>query len=448
MPGGKKRKKRNSSQQSIDKTEKDLKKPKTTMDTEETATTTTFPSKDATLDDWGKFLYKEIQQLTKTQTNTNDRIDKILTEQKSNAEIIGKVGASIGKLIQENRFLKDQNKELNDRVTKLEYHTRRNNLLFDGFAETMNETDRDCYNKVRTAIANLYDDDENTDEGEGCTAYEKASRVVINRIHRLGKFIQGRTRSIIVNFQWYGDRQHIIEQRKRLPTGIYVNEDFPYEIVQRRNVLRPVLKQALKIPKYRGKVSLKYDKLIIYGKEYTMSNLDELPRDIKPSSACEKENDTHLGFFGIHSKYSNFHPCTFKVENKTYNCVEQFIQADKASSCDDDRANFRIMNTNDPREMKQIGSRLNNFIEQKWENERSQLAIYTAVYAKFSQNENLKTLLLNSGEKILFEACRDETWGCGVSFNHPGVLDTAQWRNQGGLMKDTLARVREELKPK
>ena len=164
----------------------------------------------------------------------------------------------------------------------------------------------------------------------------KIDKIVIDRIHHYGKFTLGRTRSIIANFQRYGDRQFLLQNHKLLPPGIYVNEDFPPEIDRRRNILRPILRMGLKLEKYRGKITLSYDKLIVDGKLYTMANRKELPDDLDQAKSCKKEDTSAIGSFGQHSPYSNFYISGFKVNGETYYSAEQFIQANKASIFEDD----------------------------------------------------------------------------------------------------------------
>ena len=87
---------------------------------------------------------------------------------------------------------------------------RHNNLVFDGFPEQCNETDMDCYNLVCDALSHLFSDD-NTPGGQ--SKIDKANNITINRAHRNGRFIPGRNRSIIINLQWYGDKEYIISNR-------------------------------------------------------------------------------------------------------------------------------------------------------------------------------------------------------------------------------------------
>ena len=299
-------------------------------------------------------------------------------------------------------------------------------------------------------MANCYEDEVDPDNPENIleSAYEKAGKIVINRIHRYGIANNRgqRNRPIIVNFQCYLDRDFIMSNKKSMPEGIYVNEDFPYEIKQRRMALLPILKEALKIPKYRGKIKLRYDKLIVYGKEYTMGTIDQLPADIHPSASCETENTEVLAFFGMHSEYSNFHKASFKVNGESYNCAEQYIQSEKAKHCDDDMSRHRIMNMKDPREMKRQGSKLKNFIPQKWEQTKAKEVAYQAVKNKFMQNPHLMDKLKRSGNITIVEASKEIPWGCGLGLRNPGALISSSWTNGPGLMSEVLMRVRSEIK--
>ena len=399
-----------------------------------------MPGENASVSDWGKFIHSEI---TRMNSELKESIEKNSTDIKDSSKVVSKITGSVGKLIQENQYLKDQNVQLNEKILKLEYHTRRNNLVFDGIAESENEN---CLTKLRDVLKNLFEDDI---EGE-MTSHDKACEMIVNRIHRQGKQqIRGRPRQIIVNFQYFGDVDYILSHRKDLPDGVYVNVNYPPEIEQRRSILRPILKQALAIPKYRGKVSLRYDKLVIYGKEYSLGNLKDLPADLKPEATCEVSNTDNIGYLGIHTPLSNFYQSSFKCNGVSYSCVEQAIQADKASSCDDDRMKCKIMNAKDPRDMKHFGSKLMNYNSQRWERERARKVAYNASMSKYSQNPRLRDYLLSTGNKLIFEASPDTVWGCGLHLKNANVLEKDQWPNpEGGLMSSVLMQIREELKSK
>lgn len=73
----------------------------------------------------------------------------------------------------------------------------------------------------------------------------------IDRCHRLGPRQKFGTRSIIARMNWYGDLVEILRVRSQLPSGVYVSEDLPEEWNERHRLLRPILKLARQLPKYR-----------------------------------------------------------------------------------------------------------------------------------------------------------------------------------------------------
>ena len=117
---------------------------------------------------------------------------------------------------------------------------------------------------------------------------------------------------------------------------------------------------------YQGKCKLDRDVLVLKGRCYTIDNIHLLPEALNPRNASEKSDDTGLAFFGIHSPFSNFHKCEFTLDQQRYNCTEQYIQAEKACLFDDDLTAERIMNSDSPYEIKQLGNNVRNYMEQNW----------------------------------------------------------------------------------
>ena len=412
--------------------------------------TKNLPKEGSSMDVWGEYLVRCLQETNEKVNNLvienrelSDRLETAGNEKEKTTEAVIIIKNSVEKLILENRCLQSENKTLHERLLKLEYHQRRNNIQMDGIMEESNESTKDCYNKVMAELTKLFQDDVN-EEGEIVkSAKVKAEEIVINRIHRNGRPIPGQSRPILFNLQWYGDKEYIMREKKKLRDGIYVNEDFPPEIQERRRILRPILKKGIR-GNYKGKISLSYDKLIVNGKAYTASNLHELPVDLNPQETCQRSNDDTVAFFGLHSPLSNFHRSPMKIDNVNYFCVEQYFQAAKAEKFNDDDTHYKIMRSNNPFEVKQLSYKVKDFIQQQWD-DCSMAIMKKGVLNKFCQNEGLIPHLVATGKKAIIEASRDRTWGCGISLTDPTLLNSQAWSNEGGRMKEVYQYVKSEL---
>ena len=193
-------------------------------------------------------------------------------------EITG-VTKRVTKIELENTKLLDENVALKERLLEIEFNQKKNNLVFEGIKEEEGENDRQCYNKIMESIANNRDID--------------TTKIWVNKCYRLGKKRKNQTRPqpILCTFDSEEDIKLILQGRKHLPKGIYVNEDLPEDWDDRRQVLKPIFTLAKKDKKVQ-KVSWKKDKLVIDGKEYTaapVSNLSELVDQFDLPATCEKK---------------------------------------------------------------------------------------------------------------------------------------------------------------
>lgn len=61
---------------------------------------------------------------------------------------------------------------------------------------------------------------------------------------------------------------------------------------------------------------------------------------------------------------------------------------------------------------------------------------FAVVYQKFSSTEELRTKLLQTGNKVIAEmTSRDHNWGTGVNLGTPKALDPHQWPGKNVLGK-------------
>lgn len=185
---------------------------------------------------------------------------------------------------------------------------------------------------------------------------------------------------------------------------------------------------------------------MIAGKAYTVqpeNNLNTLPPELQPRLLAEKEDESAIVFFTLGSPYSNFYAAPFSKDNVRYCCNEQYIQARKAELFNDDDVQQKIMQSNNPYEIKKLGGNVKNFVKQRWEQE-AQKIVTDACVCKFSQNAELLRELFNTGNKEIGEASKDTFWGIGKSLDDVNILDHKSWTGQNTL-GNVLMYVREQL---
>ena len=245
--------------------------------------------------------------------------------------------------------------------------------------------------------------------------------------------------------------QRILQGRKHLPKGIFINEDLPEEWIDRCRILKPIFNAAKRNDTLKHKTHLNKDKLIIDGRTFTVapnSNLNEVSSFVDLPSTCQRgDRDSGLiVFLGSHSIYSNFYPTPFVVNNTVYSCAEQMIQSEKATLFDDNLTHHRIMKEHNPHRIKKLGSKVKGFNMETWRKRAKQI-VHKAVLSKFSQNSNLKGILLSSGSTIIAESSTDPYWGTGLHLHDRSALNQRAWKNvNGGAMCEIISKVRSDLK--
>lgn len=159
----------------------------------------------------------------------------------------------------------------------------------------------------------------------------------------------------------------------------------------------------------------------------------------KDNQIIETKDSVYF-FQGI---FSNFYRRTFKYKGKFFFCSEQAFMYDKALTFVDPVSTEAILQARSPYMCKQLGRRVRNFDEDVWNKKKEQL-MFDILVAKFNSHHDLKTALINTGDKMIYEASPyDKEWGIGIS-----VSDAANGQSKNGLNKlgQTLVKVREHLK--
>lgn len=144
---------------------------------------------------------------------------------------------------------------------------------------------------------------------------------------------------------------------------------------------------------------------------------------------------------------SNWYPSPFRVASvdMIFSNAEQFMMYCKAKLFKDEMMAKKIMETDNPNEIRSLGRLVTNFDPVKWE-EKCDQVVTQACYLKFSQNKELKEKLLATGDKLLVEASPyDKKWGIGLSKYNAIKTKKENWPGENRLGK-CLMNVREKLK--
>lgn len=126
------------------------------------------------------------------------------------------------------------------------------------------------------------------------------------------------------------------------------------------------------------------------------------------------------GFFGEHRFLSNFHECRVEVDGIIYPSSEHAYMAEK-TVYPEEKKEIAAMST--CREVKTYGSSKMTISKENWEYYRV-VAMIKVLFAKFSQNQELKEKLLATGDKLLIETnwWKDRFWGEDKSGNGQNML--------------------------
>ena len=288
----------------------------------------------------------DITQMEQLVKEAKQEIRKLLIEKIDNN------AQNIQSIMDENKILKRENNKLKERMNKLEKLQLENNVLISGQPEEAwepyNRTKGIMFDMILASLSSLQ--------------IEEATRIVKNveiaNCKRIGRYKIGRSHPISVTFHKKDDKQRLLENKRNLPMGVYVNEEFPIEIKWNRDTLRPILKLAKSLPDYRDKSKLVEDRLIINGTVYTVHNLHQLPNELAPYKATQKVNDTTIGFSGELSPWSNLHWSPFEMNGIKFTTAEQWIQYTKSILFGDTSTSDQILNSENAMEAKWLSYKI------------------------------------------------------------------------------------------
>ena len=156
---------------------------------------------------------------------------------------------------------------------------------------------------------------------------------------------------------------------------------------------------------------------------------------VAEAPVAAQENTTPIEFYSkipAYREFSNFFPSAFDLDGKRWPTTEHYFQAQKFTATPEYQEEIRLAKT--PEKAKSLGASREKPIRDDWDQVREDV-MKKALKAKFTQNADLKAMLLSTGNRPLVEANpTDSYWGYGR---------TKKGKNRMGIL---LQQLRDELR--
>ena len=376
-------------------------------------------------------LEKKLEPLKASISNL-EKSHKVLEEK---GELIDTIRKENIKLKLDCESVKLENDKLKERLVAIENWLLENNVLLHGIADQPWELNDITQEKTLSAISHVANGKTHEDR------MKIVRKIDIRNIKRIGEYSKIRNRPISIEFVKKASADFLFNNKKKLPKGVFLDREYNADTERERQKLRPILRRACELDEYKYKCKLEGNSLIIKGHTYTTGNLSQLPHDLSGYAVSSKSDDQTIGFFGELSPYSNFHPCTFTLDNTTFYSSEQYIQYQKAKYFGDTLTASKILRCTDALECKRLAREIPNYDNSNWKNKIKELC-EPGLVAKFLQNPTLLKLLMSTKDKHLVECSYDTTWGNGLTLRAENCLVCKEWKGDN-LLGQMLMFVRD-----
>lgn len=178
----------------------------------------------------------------------------------------------LSNIVEENNNLKKKITYLEQKLFIVEKDKRKNNLIFFGTHE-LDKTETELVDYIKELVV---------DAGVHLNSQE------INNVQRIGRWTGNKNRPVVVSFSSIWKKHLIMMNKTNLPQGIYIKEDFPKEVLEKRRLLQVQVEEERK----KGNIAfIKYDKLVV--KTPSESSRDKRKREESGSPNISQQKKTN-----------------------------------------------------------------------------------------------------------------------------------------------------------
>ena len=156
----------------------------------------------------------------------------------------------------------EKHRKLEMRLSQIEDQLLEKNLIFQGLLETEFEDRNDIKVQVIKAIATTMDGEDEEEQKQN------AAKTSIETVERVGKYNPLWTHPVKVKFGNKSDVDHLLRNKKKLPKDVYIDKEYSKTTEKEHRLLRPILKAARRIEKYKTKCRMEGAHVVIDGKHY------------------------------------------------------------------------------------------------------------------------------------------------------------------------------------
>ena len=349
-----------------------------------------------------EFTQGEVAELKEENTALREALKELTLEIDRNSYAIQKLGN------------KDEN---------LETAARRKNLIFEGVPEFQGGREN-----LHETIYKIFSD-------MGIT-----KRIDYDMAYRMGQKPTNYPRPIFISFVRQDERNIVFASRTQLRNSphlsrVWVSEDVMQQTRRDRTVFREVAKEA----RLQGAhCTATPNSVTIDDKKYTKETLVDLPSHFGVEKCKMKKMGDTIAYQSEYAPFSNLHPAKVTIKKRNYLSSEQAFRHIRATDNNHPNVAARILWCKDPYDMMDLDKNIT--LTKEWK-EKEDFVLFKCIFRKYEANEDLRELLLSTGDLELAEATRSMKWATGASLNST-KMKTHTWTGDNKQGKHSM-KIRE-----